>query len=139
MTKTPKNYKNSKIYKISNLINNYIYINGTTNSLNKRFNHYKSMCNQLKKNKALPENLELLYKYMIDSQDYNKFKIELLEEFECNNENELQERINFYKNNKNLNNTDTNLNINNDNIIKHNIINDISNLLKNLKLLYNID
>jgi len=68
------NYKNSKIYKIINDVNNKFYIGSTTQPLYKRINEHRQKHNCMSKN--LGVNLK-------------ECSIILIENFECNNREEL--------------------------------------------------
>jgi len=73
-------YNNGKIYKIIDNTNGNIYIGSTTNKLKYRLN------NHIKYN-------ECISKEIIKNNDY---KIELIENYPCNNNNELRKREQYY-------------------------------------------
>src|SRR5687767_8045615 len=81
------NYNNSKIYKIVNNVNNKIYIGSTCNLLRVRWNWHKA---DMKKK---PNRLIYQEKYILGVQN---FRIILIENFACNNRNELRAREQFY-------------------------------------------
>jgi len=80
------NYKNSKIYKITNDINNDIYINATTT---------KYLCDIFKIHKKYSKNTDkLLDLYqLIRKIGFEHFEIELLKKVKCDDKDEL----NVYK------------------------------------------
>ena len=83
------NYKNSKIYKICNKINDLIYIGSTTNSLSRRMaTHRNDMRKECNKNSRL-------YKIMHKLGMCN-FKIVLIEHYPCNNKIELLRPERYY-------------------------------------------
>ena len=88
------NYNKSKIYKIYNNDND-IYIGSTIKSLNDRLNYHKCQNNQKYKCSS---------KIIIEKSAY---KIELIENFPCVNDEELRIReqyhINYYRNNNEYN------------------------------------
>jgi Uri superfamily endonuclease len=67
-------YQKGKIYKLWSPQGNEIYIGSTINSLAKRLNHHKSY-------------LKYTSKYLFEN--YDVVKIELIEEYPCNNKMEL--------------------------------------------------
>ena len=90
------NYKNGKIYKIINAVNDKIYIGSTTQPLFKRFYHHK---HSSKTNSKI-----YLYK-AIEEIGIEKFKIVLIEEYPCENKEQLiareQYHIDLYNSTKN--------------------------------------
>jgi len=82
-------YQNAKIYKIVDNTNNNIYIGSTYLSLQTRLTKHKCNFN-------CPNNYCSSYE-IIKNNDY---KIELIENYPCNNKKELEERENYHiKNN----------------------------------------
>lgn len=82
-------YKNGRIYKVVNDVNNDIYIGSTTQLLCKRMATHRSYA-KLKPNRKL-------YKCM-NSVGIEHFKIILLENYACNNREELNSREEHYRN-----------------------------------------
>jgi hypothetical protein len=81
----PKSYQNGKIYCIRSFQTDLIYIGSTTQLLSKRFSLHKRNYNCWKNNKAnYITSFELL--------KYDDCYIELLEDYSCNSNNELQRR-----------------------------------------------
>ena len=81
----PKDYKNGKIYCIRNHINDKIYVGSTCQSLSKRMAYHRQDC--MKSNRYNT----LIYKMMSDLGRDN-FYIELIEEYPCENSNQLTRR-----------------------------------------------
>ena len=75
-------YQNGKIYKITNCIDDKIYIGSTCQSLTKRFSYHKRDC----KIKHLK-----VYQHM-NSLGIDKFCISLIEDYPCTNKTELCRR-----------------------------------------------
>ena len=88
-------YSNGKIYKITNNVNDYIYIGSTIKTLNQRFsNHkinYKRYLNEKNRNVSS-------YK-LFDKYDIENCSIELIENFPCDNRTELEQQESVYINN----------------------------------------
>lgn len=85
------NYNYSKVYKITNSINDDIYIGSTT---------YQYLCNRMNQHRMMTKDLtgrreSKLYKLMRELGNDN-FKIELLEEVECYNKKDLLLREQYY-------------------------------------------
>ncbi len=80
------NYENGKIYKIVNDVDDDIYIGSTCSSLNNRLSNHKASSNSGKTK---------LYN-KIRSMEKDNFKIELIENYPCNNRTELELREGFY-------------------------------------------
>ncbi len=78
-----QDYTKAKIYKIINDIDDKIYIGSTTQPLNERFCHHKCDAKKAKHSK--------LYQHMNDL-GFDHFEIELLEEYTCDNQTELETR-----------------------------------------------
>ena len=83
------NYKNGKIYKICNNINDMIYIGSTAIPLNKRMSTHRTYTN-----KQYRKNVKL-YKYMHELGMHN-FNIVLIENYSCNNREELLKHERYY-------------------------------------------
>ena len=79
-----RDYKNGKIYCIRNHINDKIYVGSTCQSLSKRMAYHRDDC--LKSNRNT-----LIYNMMRDLGRDN-FYIELIEEYPCENSNQLTRR-----------------------------------------------
>ena len=80
-------YSHGKIYKITNEVNDEIYIGSTCLKLTERFRGHKK---SIKKYINFP-----LYK-CINEIGIEKFKIELIENFPCNNNKELEQKEGEY-------------------------------------------
>ena len=74
-------YSKGKIYKILNNIDDEIYVGSTIKTLSQRMASHRSLANFNPYNK--------LYKHMIDI-GIDKFYIELVENYPCNNNDELR-------------------------------------------------
>ena len=88
-------YKNGKIYKIVDRINENIYIGSTIKTLNKRLSEHK--CYYKRKENGKCNSYSYTSFEIIENDD---FYIELIEEYPCNNryELELQERFHIETN-----------------------------------------
>ena len=84
-----QNFKNGKIYKITNDYNDDVYIGSTCDRLVKRFATHKAAAKQ-EKNKNIP-----LYK-LINGVGFQRFRIQLIEEFPCNDKYELRQKEGYY-------------------------------------------
>ena len=84
-----QNFENAKIYKIINDVNNEIYIGSTCNTLIKRFSSHKS---DSKKEKFINRPL---YK-LINEIGFERFRIELIEDYPCENKYQLSQREGKY-------------------------------------------
>jgi Uri superfamily endonuclease len=82
-------YKNGKIYKLYSPSKNIIYIGSTTQSLSKRLSKH------LSDYKMYNNNSKHYYSsfLVLECEDY---KIELLEEYECNNKQQLEKKEGEY-------------------------------------------
>ena len=81
-------YKNGKIYKITDIGYNKMYIGSTTQPLYKRFNDHKSKYKHWKNGKDKKiTSYDLFEEFGIDN-----CKIELIEEFACENRDQLQKK-----------------------------------------------
>lgn len=90
------NYNNSKIYRVINSIDDYVYIGATVEPLTKmliKHRHY-SKVGRVRKNNA--DGLNELYQKM-NELGYNNFYIELLEDFKCGSKEELNMRLLIWK------------------------------------------
>ena len=74
-------YSKGKIYKILNNIDDEIYIGSTSEPLSRRMARHRSLANTNPYNKW--------YKHMVDI-GIDKFYIELVENYPCNNNDELR-------------------------------------------------
>ena len=84
-----QNFKNGKIYKITNNINNEIYVGSTCDILRKRFNnHTKQITQERKKNRPL-------YKLMIELGT-DVFRIDLIENYPCEDKQALRQREGYW-------------------------------------------
>lgn len=83
------NYKNAKIYVIKNHKNELVYVGSTTQPLYKRFSWHKKDMTRLK-NQQRP-----LYKDMLEF-GVEHFYIELLEEYPCENIEQLHQREGYW-------------------------------------------
>lgn len=87
------NYQKAKIYKLVSPSKNLVYIGSTTQPLSQRLAEH--LCNY-KKDKGLNSQV------VLECEDY---KIELLEDFPCNNRQQLEKKEGEYiKNNECINN-----------------------------------
>ena len=77
------NYENSKIYKLRNTTTNKIYIGSTTRDLKTRLREHKSLYTSCKTKKEIS--------YLLFNETDNVI-IELLENVNCKNRKELEER-----------------------------------------------
>ena len=80
-------YSKGKIYKILNSIDDEIYVGSTIKTLSQRMASHRSLANFNPYNK--------LYKHMIDI-GIDKFYIELVENYPCNDVYELRAREGYY-------------------------------------------
>ena len=80
-------YSKGKIYKILNSIDDEIYVGSTIEALSRRMTRHRSLANTNPYNK--------LYKHMIDI-GIDKFYIELVENYPCNDVYELIAREGYY-------------------------------------------
>ena len=84
-----QDFTKGKIYKITNDCNNDIYVGSTCNSLVKRFIAHKSHSKEERR-------LEYpLYKLM-NEIGFNRFRIELIEDYSCNDKYQLRQREGHY-------------------------------------------
>ena len=79
-------YKNGKIYQILNIINDDVYVGSTTQPLCKRLFKHKS------DTKVRDGNIHKLIRELGE----DKFYIELIESYPCNNREELRAREGYY-------------------------------------------
>ena len=83
------NFSNAKIYKITNDYNNDIYVGSTCDSLIKRFSAHKSLS-------LHNTNLERpLYK-LINEIGFERFRIDLIEDFPCEDKYQLRQREGYH-------------------------------------------
>ena len=83
-----QNFKNGKIYKITNNINNDIYVGSSCDILRKRFNSHK--CRMKKEPKNIP-----LYKLM-NELGIDAFRIDLIEDYPCDDKQALRQREGYW-------------------------------------------
>ena len=83
------NYKNGKIYKITNDHNDDIYIGATCDTIIKRFSCHKLEARK-EHNKHRP-----LYK-LINEIGFERFRIELIEDYPCEDKYQLRQREGYY-------------------------------------------
>ena len=82
-------YKNAKIYKILNHVNDEVYVGSTTQALSKRMSCHRGNTKlETRKNKPL---YKLMNEIGVDS-----FYIELIEDYSCDNIEQLLQREGFY-------------------------------------------
>ena len=78
-------YANGKIYQIRNTEDDEVYVGSTCTTLTKRFSNHKSDSNRMKKTNCH------VYKHM-NALGVEKFYIELIEDFPCENKTQLTAR-----------------------------------------------
>ena len=78
-------YSRAKIYKLVNDVDDEVYIGSTTDPLNDRFCRHKWDATSRERPKSK------LYKHM-NNLGFEHFKIELIEDYPCNNKTELEIR-----------------------------------------------
>ena len=84
-----QDFKNGKIYKITNNINSEVYVGSTCDILRKRFNNHASYSKQDDKlNRPL-------YK-MMNELGPDIFRIDLIENYSCNDKQELRQREGYW-------------------------------------------
>ena len=84
-----QNFNNGKIYKITNNINNEVYVGSTCDILRKRFNIHKLQITQeSKKNRPL-------YKLM-NELGTHIFRIDLIEDYPCDDKQALRQREGYW-------------------------------------------
>jgi hypothetical protein len=82
------NYKNSKIYKITDIAYTKMYIGSTTQTLSRRFNKHKESYKRWKDGKRNKvSSFDIFDEFGIDN-----CKIELIEEYECENRIQLERK-----------------------------------------------
>lgn len=83
-------YQTGKIYKIVDIGYNEMYIGSTTKKLSERFGAHKyNFINNTNRNSCTS-------KYLFEKYGINNCKIELIENFPCNNREELHKREGYY-------------------------------------------
>jgi len=80
-----QDFSKAKIYKITNDYNDDVYVGSTCNTLAKRFSDHKSHC-MVEPKTNLP-----LYK-LINEIGFERFRIQLIEIFPCDDKYELRQR-----------------------------------------------
>jgi hypothetical protein len=89
-------YKNGKIYQITDIAYTKMYIGSTTQPLSKRFSGHKSKYNKWKE--GLHHKVSIFD--IFDEFGIENCKIELIEEYECENKSQLERKEGEYiKNN----------------------------------------
>ena len=89
MTEVVNKYQNGKIYKIFNSSNDGIYVGSTCNPLCKRMAYHRSHHNNEKyKHRALYATM--------NEVGVSKFHIELIEDYPCDNKDQLRKREGYY-------------------------------------------
>lgn len=78
-------YQNGKIYKITNCIDDEVYVGSTCQSLSKRFSKHKISSYSNTKNHTY------FYQY-VNKLGFDRFCITLIEDYPCNNRTELRAR-----------------------------------------------
>jgi len=93
MPKIPMNFQNSVIYKIvsNNLDNKDCYVGSTTNFDKRKASHKNTHNNQNNKQYNKP-----LYKFIRENGGWNDFSMILVENYPCNNKNELFARERYF-------------------------------------------
>ena len=109
-------YKNSKIYKLVNTNNETVYIGSTTIKLSQKLA-------EMKYNYKVKKSCTS-YEKVFEKEDYKRLKIVLIENYPCDNNDQLQARQKAIEERKNDNNTD----VEKQQLIKH--IEDLLILLK---------
>ncbi len=84
-----QNFSKGKIYKITNDYNNEVYVGSTCDTLARRFIGHKSK-SQLEKIKN-----RNIYQLM-NEIGFNRFRIELIEEYPCNDKYQLRQREGYF-------------------------------------------
>jgi group I intron endonuclease len=80
-------FKNAKIYKITNDYNDEVYVGSTCNTLIKRFSHHKCSARKF--------NARALYKLMNEIGE-TRFRIELIEHYPCEDKYQLRQREGYF-------------------------------------------
>ena len=84
-----QDFKNAKIYKITNDYNDEVYVGSTCDRLVKRFNAHKRAAKYEKRN-STP-----LYQ-LVNEIGFNRFRIELIEDFPCSDKYQLIQKESKY-------------------------------------------
>ncbi len=82
-------YSNSKIYKIVNDIDDLVYVGSTTQSLSKRFSKHKTHFREQPNTR--------FYQHVKDVGGWDMFRIILIEEYPCDNRDQLRAREFFHQ------------------------------------------
>eukprot|EP00438_Fugacium_kawagutii_P006806 Skav218534 [mRNA] locus=scaffold2478:389636:390136:+ [translate_table: standard] len=85
MERKPKNFQNAKIYCLRNNVDDKIYVGSTCQSLSKRMSYHRSDAKKPNRQNTLIYPLMLNY-------GIENFYIELIEEYPCENSNQLERR-----------------------------------------------
>ena len=84
-----QDFKNGKIYKITNNINNEVYVGSTCDILRKRFNtHTRQITQESKRNRPF-------YKLM-NELGPDVFRIDLIEDYPCDDKQALRQREGYW-------------------------------------------
>jgi len=90
-------YKNGKIYKIVNDLNDDVYVGSTVNTLSQRMAHHKYDFERYPDRK--------IYKFIRNTGgDWSHYKIILIEDYPCDRKEQLLQREQYYKKIATLNN-----------------------------------
>ena len=84
-----QDFSKSKIYKITNDFDDSVYVGSTCDTLVKRFSRHKTSMNEEKKKHLL------IYKLMNDF-GFERFRIDLIEDYSCNDKQMLRHREGFW-------------------------------------------
>ena len=81
--------QNAKIYKITNDYNDDIYVGSTCDTLNRRFIRHKV-------ESKWERNKKTLFYQLINEIGFTRFRIELVEDFPCNDKYQLRQHEGYY-------------------------------------------
>ena len=84
-----QNFSKAKIYKITNDYNDDVYVGSTCNTLVKRFCQHKG-------DAPKEDRTHLPLNNLINEIGFNRFRIELIEDYPCKDKYELNQRQGFY-------------------------------------------
>jgi group I intron endonuclease len=82
-----QDFRKGKIYKITNDYNDDVYVGSTCDTLVKRFSSHKKNANQ-HKNRT--------FSVLINEIGFDRFRIELIENFPCEDKYQLRQREGYY-------------------------------------------
>jgi len=83
----PKNFKNGKIYVVRNTVNDKVYVGSTTQGLSQRMGEHRT---------STPYRCAVLLVKAMKEHGFEKFYIELLEKYPCENSEELKAREGYH-------------------------------------------